>query len=129
MKEYLPSFLELPVHPRCQRWKVRKLSPSTVPDRSTGSTTPLASSMLPPAPAGIVTCLADPSRRFLALSSPSIDVDFWKKAVYSSYPPTADSLRACERHPLHGTRVRNIVLVDCKIIRQSNDKRGCAYQF
>jgi len=30
--------------------------------------------------------LADHSRRFLALSLRKMDVDFWKKAVYSSYP-------------------------------------------
>jgi len=33
-----------------------------------------------------VTYLADHSRRFLALSLRKIDVDFWKKAVYISYP-------------------------------------------
>ena len=36
-----------------------------------------------------VTYLADHSRRFLALSLRKIDVDFWKKAVYISYPPAS----------------------------------------
>jgi len=33
-----------------------------------------------------VTYLADHSRRFLALSLRNIDVNFWKKAAYASYP-------------------------------------------
>ena len=41
-----------------------------------------------------VTYLADHSRRFLALSLRNMDVDFWKKAVYASYPPlTSTSIR------------------------------------
>ncbi len=36
-----------------------------------------------------VTYLADHSRRFLALSLRNMEVDFWKKAVYSPYPPAS----------------------------------------
>lgn len=37
----------------------------------------------------LIAYLADHFPRFLALSSRSIDMNFWKKAVYSSYPPVA----------------------------------------